>query len=718
VTAVGPKTSNGRLATEAGAIVGLALLNVGTAVGYAALIFTGPLAIGLPRAASAFLLGSAVVTIVMGIRGRINLAFSKSQDGPVIVMAAVAVSMVAKDPGTGPVSVIVMIGLTTALTGIGMIVVGRFGFGRIVRYLPTTVVSAFIAGTGWLLFKGGFDVMVSQDLGLGDVADLFGASQLKFWAPGLLLGTITLAVGLFPKVPPIAGSIVTVVGIGAFFAVGLGVSSLSDLQNDGWFIGPFPDGVDLKLISATEVADMSWALVSSQIPGLLTVIAVSLVAVLLNLTSFEAIDRTSVDVDHEVTSAGVANLLAAPLGGIVGFHAIGNTVLARQLGMSTRAVPIGAGILVGLMAAFGGEAIGYMPRMVAGGVLVAVGLGLLFRWVEELFATVDWLRRLLGIGVVLVIASVGILEGVAAGTIAAIVLFVIQYSHIDPVRNETDGVQSRSHVDRSPAEEARLEESGGGTSVVQLQGFLFFGSLGQLADRIRRRLSQHDPELGVVVLDFKHVTGIDWSGYSLLSQLGEQVEASGAVMLISGLSPQIATALRRSEPAFAEQVGIYSTLDAAMEAAEQRLLSAWSETIPAEVPVQARLSADLLAHFDASTVEPESVVMRQGVASDEFHIVVSGSLLAYRVDPDGSRQRLRRFGVGTFIGEIGMVTGNVRSAEVVADTEVHLLTMRRATFARLRTENPDLALELQDRMLIEQSDRVVSLSRNLARALR
>lgn len=105
------------------------------------------------------------------------------------------------------------------------------------------------------------------------------------------------------------------------------------------------------------------------------------------------------------------------------------------------------------------------------------------------------------IGIVVVIASVGILEGIAVGTIFAIAIFVYQYSKIDPVRLAGNGNHFRSRVDRSVAAAAALGSQGDRLSVYRLQGYLFFGSRTQLAERIRARLSVPDSPLTAVVID-------------------------------------------------------------------------------------------------------------------------------------------------------------------------------------------------------------------------
>jgi MFS superfamily sulfate permease-like transporter len=125
----------------------MAVSSVAMSISMAALVFAGPLAAGLPRAVAS------------------ESADSFSQ-------------------------VFVLIGIATLTTGLIMLLMGQFKLGHLGRYIPNTVVAAFIAGTGWLLLKGGFDVMVGYGIEMGNLSELFASGALKFWIPGLVLGAI------------------------------------------------------------------------------------------------------------------------------------------------------------------------------------------------------------------------------------------------------------------------------------------------------------------------------------------------------------------------------------------------------------------------------------------------------------------------------------------------------------------------------------------------
>lgn len=88
-------------------------------------------------------------------------------------------------------------------------------------------------------------------------------------------------------------------------------------------------------------------------------------------------------------------------------------------------------------------------------------------------------------------------------------------------------------------------------------------------------------------------------------------------------------------------------------------------------------------------------IIRAGDAGDSFHMVVSGRV-AVRAVVGGKEQEVAQLGRGEFFGEMSLLTGEPRSATVVAESDATLLTMRRAAFAEVLAQHATVAEELAD----------------------
>ena len=74
------------------------------------------------------------------------------------------------------------------------------------------------------------------------------------------------------------------------------------------------------------------------------------------------------------------------------------------------------------------------------------------------------------------IAVFGILPGVIAGLLIAVMPFVVIYSRIDVVKHMLTGASIKSRMTRSYAEQELLRAQGDQIAIYQLQGFIFCGT--------------------------------------------------------------------------------------------------------------------------------------------------------------------------------------------------------------------------------------------------
>jgi SulP family sulfate permease len=102
-------------------------------------------------------------------------------------------------------------------------------------------------------------------------------------------------------------------------------------------------------------------------------------------------------------------------------------------------------------------------------------------------------------------------------------------------------------------------------------------------------------------------------------------------------------------------------------------------------------------------------LFRKDEVSDGVWMLQSGqvSILA-GLGPDATR--LATFGPGQFVGEMGFIDGNTRSATATADTEVDAVLLDRQAIAALVRDHPHAALRITRNIARELSHRVRSTS--------
>jgi SulP family sulfate permease len=180
-----------------GLVVGV--MNIVIVISFAALIFSGDLASHVASGIGLALFGAFVIGVVVALTSSFSGALAGPQDIPAAILALVAASIVRNGSAsrTGEatfVTVVAAVGVTSILTGIFFLALGRFKLGSLVRFVPYPVIGGFIAGTGWLLVKGSMSVMTDTPLDLQHFFNLFQPGMLIRWLPGLCLAILILVI--------------------------------------------------------------------------------------------------------------------------------------------------------------------------------------------------------------------------------------------------------------------------------------------------------------------------------------------------------------------------------------------------------------------------------------------------------------------------------------------------------------------------------------------
>jgi sulfate permease, SulP family len=674
----------------AGALIGV--LCVVLAVSLASLVFAGGLEAYRAQGIGLALLSTLVVGIAVTLTGALPGATVSVQDTPAAILAVMAAGLVATlpsgaDPRVAFASTVALVALTSFATGIAFLVVGSFGLGKLVRYLPYPVLGGFLAGTGWLLLSGGIGVMAGVSLRFDTIGELFTPASLVRWVPGLALAVV-MVIALRRWRHPLVFPGLLVAAVALFWAalVASGDGSAA-WRAAGLLLGPFPDGAALGAVRPSDLVHVAWDAVARQAVGGATVVTLSLLALLLNATALEHALGRSVDLDRELRAAGIGNLLSGSVGGMPGYHVLSFSLLNRRIGSGTRRSFVLALAVVAAVVLAGPSLLEVVPTLVVGGVLAYLGLALLIEWLHGAFFTLEPSEYGIVVVILVAIVALGFLPGVIVGLVLAIALFVMSYARIDPVERAFDGAERSSRVRRNAEDARSLVDLGRSLLGLRLHGFLFFGSVHAVVGRVEDRLSAQPP-LTHLVLDFAQVSGVDATAAAALAGLARTASEAEVTFLLSGLGAaparQIENALRRTAPE--ARAAMTETLDEALERCERELLARTGTAPEPFAALRAAYAAAtgavleldrLLAHFTRVDVAAGERVIRQGDESDALYLMERGRLSAWFEPDGGPPMRLETMEGGTIVGESGLYTGASRSASVDADVPSTLYRLSR-----------------------------------------
>ena len=686
-----------------------AIITISLEISLAALIFSGELGEFLAGGIGLMLFGAFVMGIVIALTTSLPGTVGLPQDTPAAIMglvaAAIGVSMRGEDPRAIYSTIVAAISLTSILTAVFFLLLGRFRASGFVRYIPYPVVGGFLAGTGYLLSMGAFGVMVDVPLNLASLPQWFSAGNLINWVPGVIFG-ITLLF-LLRKwshflITPGALIVATALFYGYLLFAGIPVSEAS---SRGLLLGPFPSGGLYQPLTPSSLASIDWVVILQNIDKIATILVLSVIALLLNASALEVTVKQDIDLNRELQAAGWANLFGGLGGSSVGYQALGMSALAHRLGAKSRLVNLISGLICGAALFFGAFLISFFPKPVLGGMLLYLGLAFLAEWLIDARKSLPILDYLLVWVILGIIAAVGFLEGVAAGIFIAAILFVISYSRINAIKNILDGSIYRSNVDRPKLHRDLLHQRGAEIYILRLQGYLFFGTIQNILEKIRARIQhKNQGSLNYLILDFHRVTRLDSSAVFGIIRLKQLTTANKILMVWTHVSPEIVTQLERgglhdhADDSFLLQ----DTLDEGVEWCENKLLA--REGVNDLTGVIERVEAQLrrafpelegveriMAYLERRKVDMGEYLMKQNEPSDDMYFVESGLVSVELELPNGRHMRLRSIRGGATVGEMGIYLGGTRTASVVASRPSTVYRLSLQSLAEMREKDPQVA---------------------------
>jgi SulP family sulfate permease len=438
--------------------------------------------------------------------------------------------------------------ISTACAGVLLFAAGLFGLGRLVRFVPLSIVVGFTNGIAVLILLS----QLKDLLGLSVEkmpADAFSqlhamALQIGTFNPhafalgvacvaGLVLWlrlprltvrlaphrAIQRAVQIGTRVPGPIVALVTLTLVSWGFAL--------PVETIGTRFGGIPEGVP-----GFALPGFSWETVKQLVTPTLTI---ALLGAIESLLCARVADQVSGqprhDPNQELMAQGIANIVAPFFGGMPATGTIARTVTNIRSGGSSPVAGIVHAVTLMVVVLLAAPLARHVPLAVLAGILIFVGLNM-GEWREF---TPGQLRhfsrhyRLLMLGTFFLTVVFDLTVAVQVGIVLACALFIRRMSGLFSVELET------------------LQPP---VLTYRIYGALFFGAAAKLDEAVNA--AERAPRGMTVVLDATHLIYLDATGIDALRQLHRAVLARDGVLRIESLQPQPREVIERS--GFAEEL--------------------------------------------------------------------------------------------------------------------------------------------------------------------
>ncbi|QSR32756.1 sodium-independent anion transporter [Nocardioides sp. S5] len=383
---------------------------------------------------------------------------------------------------------------TVLLGGLIQIALGLGGFGRLMRFIPRSVMVGFVNALAILIF-------------LAQVPYLVDVPWLVY--PMIAVG-LAIMVALPRVTTVVPAPLVAIVALTGFTV--LASLSVPDVGDEG----ELPDSLPELFFP-----DVPWTLETLKIiaPYAMAMAVVGLLESLLTAKLVDDITDTRSSKTRESWGQGAANVITGFFGGMGGCAMIGQTLINVNVSRArTRISTFLAGVFLLILVVGLGDVVAIIPMAALVAVMILVSVGT-FDWHSIQPAT---LRRMPKSETTVMVATVAVTVathnlaiGVVVGVLVAMTLFARRVAHLTEVQREV--VEDRDGVP---------------TAVYRVTGQLFFASSNDLYTQFDYA---EDPDAVVIDLTDSHVW--DASTVASLDAITTKYARKGKTVEIIGLNP-------------------------------------------------------------------------------------------------------------------------------------------------------------------------------------
>ncbi len=433
--------------------------------------------------------------------------------------------------------------IATACAGVILFVLGLLRLGRLVRYVPVSIVIGFTNGIAVLIaasqlkdllglsiakmpadffaqlqaIGGNIATFNPYALGLGAACVLGMFLWPRLWSEhspiqsAIELPGVQSAIRLNRQVPAPVVALVTLTALAWYFHF--------PVETIGSRFGSIPQG-----LPAFVLPEFTWATVKLLVTPTITI---ALLGAIESLLCARVADQLAPlprhDPNQELMAQGIANFIVPFFGGMPATGTIARTVTNIRAGATTPIAGIVHSITLGVIVLVAGPLALLVPLPVLAGILLFVAWNM-GEWRE--FAHLKKYSRhyqILMLGTFFLTVVFDLTVAVQVGLVTACGLFVRKMS-------------SLFSVERIPREGAVIE--------FKLYGSLFFGAVAKIDQVVQA--AESGPEQPVVILDAVQLVHLDTSGLDSLRQLHKAVLLRGGTLHIENLHEQPREVIDRS----------------------------------------------------------------------------------------------------------------------------------------------------------------------------
>ena len=370
--------------------------------------FSGlPFAVGQVQDAGLIFLSSMATTIAQHCQQQQQQQQSNNNNNEIINSDAALLA-----------TVTVCLSLSTAVLGLGLMLIGQGGLAQYVQLLPTSVVGGYLAFIGWFCGMAGVGLMAGQS---SDVVEMIHTGSWVFVLPGVLGGCLIYgAVRWLRHMAVLPVSILTLLGL--FYAVvWMTGSSITQVTEQGWIRAMDQEPHWTSTWDYLRLDLVDWSVLPKLVLTELSMIFVVAMSSSLDVAAIELELQRPLDYNGELKMVGLSNLVSGLTGGYTGSYIFSQSIFSLRAGITSRAAGYVLAAAQAVFFALPFPIMAYIPNFFFGSLLSMICVDLLYEWLWDVRHKVTPVEYMVCLVTFAAIQVVGVEFGILLGLVVYLI---------------------------------------------------------------------------------------------------------------------------------------------------------------------------------------------------------------------------------------------------------------------------------------------------------
>jgi len=403
------------------------------------------------------------------------------------------------------------------------LVAGILKLGRIIYYIPSSVITGFTSGIAIIIALGQLDnffgVTSKGNLAILKVASYFtDGFHPDFYAMGIGLAVIAIMLiwpkKLNEKFPSSLAALIIILIANRF------------LQFDVAVVGEIPKTIFLD--ERLSFSSLNLQQFHDLFVPAFSIAALGMIESLLCGASAGKMKKEELNADRELMAQGIGNMMIPFFGGVPATAAIARTSVAIKAGCETRLAGVFHALILLLSMFVLAPVMSAIPLSALAGVLMVTAWRM-NDWENIKFIFEHKFKTGMSKFFITMAATVmlDLTEAIIIGVAFSIILILFKLTDIDKDRLEEAGISLPSISEK--------------VRVVYLTGAIFFA----VVDKLTKTLHEQEGVTEGLILSMRGVPVIDLSGIQAMVELVKELEAHGTDVYLTSVQPKVLEEMRR-----------------------------------------------------------------------------------------------------------------------------------------------------------------------------